>query len=430
MKILVVGQGGREHTLVWKIAQSPLVEQIYCLPGNPGIAELATCPSVSFSSDTSDFSQLAEFAQREGIDLTVIGPEEPLANGIVDVFESYGLPIFGPNKRAAIIEASKDFAKGLMSKYNIPTATYQTFEQADEAIAYVEDLAQPVFVKADGLAAGKGAIPGITTLDAIKAIQRVLVDRDFGAAGQKVVIEELMEGEEASFTILTDGSNVVTLPTSQDHKRAFDNDQGQNTGGMGAYSPAPVITPELHQQVMESIVRPTIDGMKVEGRPYKGVLYIGLMITPQGPKVVEYNCRFGDPEAQVLLPRIKSDLIAAFMACINGTLAQVEIELSSEAAVCVVMASGGYPQRYQTGRQIVGLELLPPTGKTTVFHAGTATSQNGDLITNGGRVLGVSALGHDIQTAVEHAYRGVSNINFDQAHYRTDIAHRAIERVK
>ena len=429
MNVLVIGQGGREHALVWKIAQSQLVDQIYCWPGNPGMEEFSINLSIPFVNEMDSYRQVVEFVKSEGIDLTIVGPEDPLANGIVDLFELHELNIFGPNQSAAQIEASKDFAKKLMKKYDIPTADYQTFTDAEAAIDYVKKLDKPVFVKADGLAAGKGAIPGPTISDAIQAIRSVLVEQNFGEAGQKVVIEEWMEGEEASFIVLSDGNDVVTLPTSQDHKRAMDNDQGPNTGGMGAYSPAPVITDILHQEVIDTIVLPTIKGMKAEGRIYKGILYVGLMITDQGPKVVEYNCRLGDPEAQVLIPRIESDLVPILQSCLDGTLAQTEVKLRPDPAVCVVMASGGYPKSYEKGKKITGVESFKGIEHTNIFHAGTS-NQSGELLTDGGRVLGVTSVGSSIQLAIDRAYQGISKIDFDQAHYRTDIAHRAVERTE
>ena len=339
MKILVIGQGGREHTLVWKLAQSQLVEKIYCTLGNPGIAQIAeTIPM------PDQFSDLADWAESEKIALTVVGPEAPLAEGIVDVFIERGLKIFGPDKRAARLEASKDFAKQLMLKNEIPTAEHQTFEDADDAITYIKTRNAPVFVKANGLAAGKGVIPGRTVAEAIQAVKTILVDRAFGDAGDSVVIEEELIGEEASFTVLTDGSYCLPFVSSQDHKMSHDGDTGKNTGGMGAYSPAPVITPELHDYVMDRVVYPTVNGMAAIGSPFKGVLYVGLMITDAGPKVLEFNCRFGDPEAQVLLPRLKSDLVPLLIACIDGTLEQhADVQWHDEAAACIVMASGGYP---------------------------------------------------------------------------------------
>ena len=423
MKILVVGQGGREHTLVWKLAQSRLVEKIYCTPGNAGIAQIAeTIPM------PDRFADLADWAESENIALTVVGPEAPLAEGIVDVFSGRGLKAFGPDKRAARLEASKDFAKRLMLENGIPTAEHQTFTDVEAAMAYIEDQNRPVFVKANGLAAGKGVIPGRTFKEALQAVTTILVDRAFGDAGDSVVIEEELVGEEASFTVLTDGTYCLPFVSSQDHKMSHDGDTGKNTGGMGAYSPAPVITPELHDDVMQRIVYPTVKGMADIGRPFTGVLYVGLMITNTGPKVIEFNCRFGDPEIQVLLPRLKSDLVPLLMACVDGTLAQhTDVEWHDEAAACVVMASGGYPDPYQTGKAIDGLEDAETIEGVNVFHAGT--KQDGErIITDGGRVLCVTALAGELRDAIQRAYQGVSAIQFADAHFRNDIGYRALAR--
>ena len=423
MKILVIGQGGREHTLVWKIAQSPLVEKVFCTPGNAGIAQIA-----ELIPKKDDFDQLADWADTKKIDLTVVGPEVPLAEGIVDIFHERGLKTFGPDKKAARLEGSKDFAKQLMAKNGIPTASYQTFVEADAAIDYIKELNSPVFVKADGLAAGKGVIPGRTIDEAIQAVKTILVEKAFGDAGNSVVIEEELIGEEASFTVLTDGKNCLPFVSSQDHKMSHDGDTGKNTGGMGAYSPAPVITSELHDFVMGDVVQPTINGMIRIGSPFKGVLYVGLMITDDGPKVLEYNCRFGDPEAQVLLPRLKSDLVPLLNACIDGTLDQhTEVDWHEEAAACVIMASGGYPDSYQTGKHVTGLVNASELEGVNVFHAGTAQDGN-QIVTSGGRVLGVTALAEDLKLAIEKAYHGVSTIHFDEAHWRTDIGYRALAR--
>ncbi len=424
MKILVVGQGGREHTLVWKLAQSRRVETIYCTPGNAGIAQIAEIIPMP-----KRFTDLADWAESEHIALTVVGPEAPLAEGIVDVFSERGLKAFGPNKRAARLEASKDFAKRLMLQNGIPTAEHQTFTDVEAAMAYIEDQNRPVFVKANGLAAGKGVIPGRTFKDALKAVTTILVDRAFGDAGDSVVIEEELIGEEASFTVLTDGTYCLPFVSSQDHKMSHDGDTGKNTGGMGAYSPAPVITPELHDYVMKHVVYPTINGMAEIGSPFKGVLYVGLMITDTGPKVLEFNCRYGDPEAQVLLPRLKSDLVPLLIACIDGTLEQhaADVQWHDEAAACVVMASGGYPDPYQTGEIITGLADADAIEGTNVFHAGTA--QDGEnIVTAGGRVLGVTAVADGLHNAIQRAYQGVSAIHFNKAHFRNDIGHRALEK--
>ena len=422
MKILVVGQGGREHTLVWKLAQSQLVEKIYCAPGNAGIAQIAESVPMP-----DRFTDLADWAESENIALTVVGPEAPLAEGIVDVFTERGLKAFGPDKRAARLEASKDFAKRLMLENGIPTAEHRTFTDAEAAMAYIEDRNAPVFVKANGLAAGKGVIPGRTFKEALQAVTTILLDRTFGDAGDSVLIEEELIGEEASFTVLTDGTHCLPFVSSQDHKMSQDGDTGKNTGGMGAYSPAPVITPELHDYVMNGVVYPTVNGMAAIGSPFKGVLYVGLMITDTGPKVLEFNCRFGDPETQVLLPRLKSELVPLLMACIDGTLAQqTDVQWSDEAAACVVMASGGYPDPYETGEAITGLESADAIEGVNVFHAGT--KQDGtNIVTAGGRVLGVTAVAGGLHDAIQRAYQGVSAIHFDNAHFRNDIGHRALE---
>ena len=424
MKILVVGQGGREHTLVWKLAQSQLVKKIYCAPGNAGIAQIAE--SIPMPDRLTD---LADWAASENIVLTVVGPEAPLAEGIVDVFSERGLKAFGPDKRAARLEASKDFAKQLMLKNGIPTAEHQTFTDAEAAMAYIEDRNAPVFVKANGLAAGKGVIPGRTFKEALQAVTTILVDRAFGDAGDSVVIEEELIGEEASFTVLTDGTHCLPFVSSQDHKMSHDGDTGKNTGGMGAYSPAPVITPELHNYVMKHVVYPTINGMTDIGSPFKGVLYVGLMITDTGPKVLEFNCRFGDPEAQVLLPRLKSDLVPLLMACIDGTLAQhTDVQWHDEAAACVVMASGGYPDPYETGEAITGLEDADAIEGVTVFHAGTKPDGE-NIVTAGGRVLGVTAVAGGLHDAIQRAYQGIAAIHFHKAHARSDIGYRALEKL-
>lgn len=422
MRILVVGGGGREHALVWKLAQSPRVEKIYCAPGNPGIAQLAECVDIA----VSDNQALCDFAMKHNISLTVVGPELPLTNGIVDVFTAQGLKCFGPQKTAAQLEGSKAFAKELMQKYNIPTARYAVFTAAQEAKAYIEQYGAPIVIKADGLAAGKGVVVAMNKEDAFNAIDKMLCDAAFGDAGSRVVIEEYLSGEEASLLAFTDGYTVVPMIAAQDHKRVFDHDQGPNTGGMGAYAPAPVITPEIKDQVMREILQPTVDAMRKEGFLYKGCLYAGLMITESGPKVIEFNARFGDPETQVVLPLLDSDLVEVMEACVNEKLAVTNVNWKQEAAVCVVVASGGYPGPYTKGQVITGLDNAEQAG-AYVFHAGT--SLNGDkIITNGGRVLGVTALGSDISSAVDRAYKAVEKITFSDMHFRKDIAYRALNR--
>lgn len=423
MKVLVVGGGGREHTLCWKIAQSPLVEKIYCAPGNPGIAELAEC--VHIGADEID--ALCDFAKAEAIDLTVVGPEVPLTMGIVDTFQAAGLDVFGPNKAAAQIEGSKGFSKDLMAKYNIPTADYQSFTDHAAAVAYIKQQGAPIVVKADGLAAGKGVIVAMSEAQAISAVDDIMLDKVFGAAGASVVIEEFMDGEEASFFAFTDGKNILPLASSQDHKRAFDGDDGPNTGGMGAYSPAPVVTAELHDVIVETIVKPTIAGMAADGCPYSGILYVGLMIKDGKPRVVEYNARFGDPEAQPLLMRMKSDIVPVLQACARGELQQDSIEWHDKAAVCVVMASGGYPASFEKGLPISGLAAAAQIDDLMVFHAGTSL-KDGQIVNHGGRVLGVTGLGNTVKLAIDKAYTGVAAIDWEKVHYRKDIGARALNR--
>ncbi len=423
MKVLVVGGGGREHALIYKIAQSPLVEQIYCAPGNPGIAELAEC--VQIGADEID--ALCEFAQAEKIDLTVVGPEVPLTMGIVDTFQAAGLEIFGPNKAAAQIEGSKGFSKDLMARYNIPTAAYRSFTDHAAAVAYIKEQGAPIVVKADGLAAGKGVIVAMSEEQAITAVDNIMLDRVFGSAGTSVVIEEFMEGEEASFFAFTDGKNILPLASSQDHKRVNDGDEGPNTGGMGAYSPAPVVTAELYGEIVETIVKPTIAGMAADGCPYSGILYVGLMIKDGQPRVVEYNARFGDPEAQPLLMRMKSDIVPLLQACARGELQQDSIDWYDKSAVCVVMASGGYPAPFEKGFPIKGLNDAAQMEDLMVFHAGTAF-KDGRIVNNGGRVLGVTGLGNTVKSAIDKAYAGVDKIRWNGVHFRKDIGARALNR--
>jgi len=421
MKVLVVGGGGREHALVWKISQSPKVTKIYCTPGNAGISEQATIVSIK----ANDLNGLLEFALREEINLTVVGPEEPLTKGIVDLFESKGLSIFGSSQKAAEIEGSKAFAKEMMKKYRIPTASYEIFEDHKEAMAYIRKHGAPIVVKADGLAAGKGVIACKTVEEAFQSVEQIMVDKIFGEAGNRVVIEEYLVGEEASYIAFTDGKAILPMASSQDHKPVFDGDEGPNTGGMGAYSPAPVVTDQVHEKILEKILRPLIQGMGEEGRPYKGVLYAGLMIHDSHPKVLEFNARFGDPETQPVLMRMKGDIVPILEACIKGNLSQYQIEWDNRAAVCVVMASKGYPGDYEKGKAIKGLKEVSRMKDVFVLHAGTGL-KDGQMVTNGGRVLGVTGLGKDIPSAIERTYQAVKKISWDGVHYRTDIGRKAL----
>ncbi|MBE6073433.1 MAG: phosphoribosylamine--glycine ligase [Selenomonas ruminantium] len=424
MNILVIGSGGREHALAWKLSQSPKAEKLYAIPGNPGMAEIAECVE---GISITDNDAVAAFAKEKQIDLAVVGPEVPLTNGLVDALNAAGIKAFGPTKLAAEIEGSKAFSKGLMKKYNIPTAKYEVFTDADAARAYIEQEGAPIVIKADGLAAGKGVIVAMTKEEALAAVADIMEDQEFGAAGSRVVIEEFMEGEEASLLCFTDGRTICPMISSQDHKRAYDGDKGPNTGGMGTYAPAPVMTKAMVDKAYETILVPTIKAMAQEGRVYKGCLYAGLMITADGPKVVEFNARFGDPETQVVLPLLESDLADIMLACADGTLAAQDIKWSDGAAVCVVMASGGYPKAYKKGFAIKGLTAAKEAG-CEVFHAGTA-EKDGEIVTSGGRVLGVVAKASSVKEAVENAYDGVKKISFDGAFYRKDIAHRALERL-
>ena len=425
MNILLIGSGGREHALAWKLSQSKHADKLFAVPGNPGIAQFAECVS---GVSIEDNDAIVALAKEKNIGLVVVGPEVPLVNGIVDALTAAGIKAFGPTKNAAELEGSKVYAKVVMRRYKIPTARSEVFGDPSRAHVYVRQMRQPFAIKADGLAAGKGVILTKTVDEAIEAIDLLMKEKAFGDAGNRVVIEEFMEGEEASVLAFTDGETIVAMPASQDHKRVNDGDEGLNTGGMGAYAPAPVMTPELSERVMEEILKPTIEGMKKEGRPYKGCLYAGLMITAKGPKVVEFNARFGDPETQVVLPLLKSDLVEVMLACVDGKLAETKIEWSDEAAVSVVMASGGYPGDYEKGKAIQGVKDAEATG-TLVFHAGTA-EKDGGLVTSGGRVLNVVGVAKDIPEAVKKSYAGVEKISFEGMHYRKDIAHRALERLK
>lgn len=423
MKVLVIGSGGREHALVWKISQSPWIKKIFCAPGNAGIAQLAQCVDIS----AEDIKGLCSFAVKEKIDLAVVGPETPLTLGIADLFSTKKIPIFGPCKKAAAIEGSKVFAKNLLAKYSIPTGRYSVFSSREKARAYLKKCSLPVVIKADGLAAGKGVIIAQNYEEASEALDLIMLQKAFGDAGKKVLIEEFLEGEEASFMAVTDGKNILPLATSQDHKAIFDGDKGPNTGGMGAYSPAPVVTPALDKQIMQQIIGPTINALAAEGMPYRGVLYAGLIINRGQAKVLEFNCRFGDPEAQPILVRMKSDLVEIMQAVIDDQLNTVSIEWDPRPAVCVVMASEGYPGNYEKGKVIKGLEAAGRIEGINVFHAGT-TRKEDKAITSGGRVLGVTAIGDNIKNAIDRAYAGASEITWDNAYFRTDIGHRALNR--
>lgn len=425
MRILLIGGGGREHALAWKLAQSDKVEKIFAAPGNPGIAMLKKCSCIDLKLD--DLEKVADYAEEESIDLTVVGPEATLVAGIADVFKRRGLPVFGPSKAAAQLEGSKAFSKELMAKYNIPTAFFKICEDMETAKAYVKEKGAPIVVKADGLAAGKGVVVAMTEEEALEAIEEMMGDHKFGNAGARVVLEEYMEGEEASLLAFTDGKTVVPMLAAQDHKRIFDNDQGPNTGGMGTYAPAPVMTDILRLKATERILKPVVAAMAKEGTPYQGCLYAGLMIKDDVIKVVEFNCRFGDPETQVVLPLLESDLAEIMLSCATGTLDQADVAWSDKAAVCVVMASGGYPESYETGKAITGLAEADAQENTVVFHAGTK-SEAGSIVTAGGRVLGVTAVDDNIRAARDRAYAAVENIKFDGAFYRKDIAWRALKR--
>lgn len=417
MKVLIVGSGGREHAIAWKVSRSPKVDRIYCAPGNAGIAEFAECVEIG----AMEFDRLADFAEEKKIDLTVIGMDDPLVGGIVDVFESRGLRVFGPRKNAAVLEGSKAFSKDLMKKYHIPTAAYEVFDDAGEALAYLKTAPMPTVLKADGLALGKGVLICQTLEEAEAGVREIMTDKKFGTAGNKMVIEEFMTGREVSVLSFVDGAAIRIMTSSQDHKRAMDGDQGLNTGGMGTFSPSPFYTDEVDAFCREHIYQATVDAMRAEGRPFKGIIFFGLMLTEQGPKVLEYNARFGDPETQVVLPRMKNDIVEVFEACVDGTLDQIELAFEDNAAVCVVLASDGYPVKYEKGFTIHGLEAFHGKEGRYAFHAGTKFGADGDIVTNGGRVLGITALGRDLKEARANAYAAAEWVDFENKYMRRDI---------
>ena len=429
MKVLVVGKGGREHALVWKLAQSQRVGKLFAAPGSPGIGQLAECVEFDQADDPRELERLADWAAQEQVDLTIVGPEDVLSAGLVDRFRERDLRAFGPTAEAARIESSKSFAKALMQRTGVPTADYAVFEDSGGAIEYVREHSAPLVVKADGLAAGKGVVVAHSEETAIDAIESMMNSRSLGAAGGEVVIEEYMEGEEASLFAIADGENFVTLPTAQDHKAIFDGDKGPNTGGMGAYAPAPAMTPELIAESAETIVQPVLTEMARLGHPFSGVLYCGLMLTESGPRVVEFNARFGDPEAQVVLPLLKNDLVDLLEAAVDGRLNEVEIESHNGSAVCVVLAAAGYPESgaYAVGNRIEGLEQIEAESDLIAFHAGTRR-KNGYTLTAGGRVVGITATAADIESAIRRAYEGAETVSFDEVYYRRDIGHRALNR--
>lgn len=416
MKVLIVGGGGREHAIAQKVSMSPKVDQLYCAPGNAGMAKLAQCMNIP----VSDFTGLADFAEREKIDLTIIGPDDPLVGGIVDEFESRGLRVFGPRRNAAIIEGSKAFSKDLMKKYHIPSASYETFDHPSQAVAYLRNSTYPIVLKADGLALGKGVLICNTHQEALDGVKQIMEDKQFGSAGDKLVIEEFMTGREVSVLCFSDGTHITPMTSAQDHKRAKDGDKGLNTGGMGTFSPSPFYTKEVDDFCRKHVYKPTIDAMRFEGREFVGILFVGLMLTKDGPKVLEYNARFGDPETQVVLPRMKTDIIDVFEACIDGKLDQIHLEFEDNAAVCVVLASFGYPESFAKGFKITGLEAFEGKSDYYAFHAGTKLSGN-DVITSGGRVLGITATGKDLKEARKNAYEATAWVDYANKYMRNDI---------
>ena len=425
MKVLVIGGGGREHAICWKLSKSPKVDELYCAPGNAGIAEVAKCVDIG----VMDFEKMADFAKKEAFDLVVVGPDDPLAGGIVDVLEEKGLRVFGPRKNAAILEGSKAFSKDLMKKYGIPTAAYETFDTPEAALNYLETAPVPIVLKADGLALGKGVLICNTREEAKEGVKTLMLDKQFGHAGDRIVVEQFMTGREVSVLSFVDGKTIKIMTSAQDHKRAKDGDQGLNTGGMGNFSPSPFYTKEVDEFCKKYIYQATVDAMKAEGRPFKGVIFFGLMLTPDGPKVLEYNARFGDPEAQVVLPRLENDIVDVFEACIDGTLDEVDLKFDNDrATVCVILASDGYPVEYKKGFPIEGLEKFKGKDDYYVFHSGTKFNENGQIVTNGGRVLGVTATGKDLKEARKKAYEATEWISFENKYMRHDIG-KAIDDI-
>ncbi len=424
MKVLVVGSGGREHAICWKISQSEKVDKIYCAPGNAGIAQVAECVDIK----AMEFDKLVAFAKENAIDLTVIGMDDPLVGGVVDAFEAEGLRVFGPRKNAAILEGSKAFSKDLMKKYNIPTASYETFTSAEDAKAYLETSNYPIVLKADGLALGKGVLICMNKEEAMAGVNELMLDKKFGSAGNTIVVEEFMTGREVSVLSFVDGNTIKIMTSAQDHKRAKDGDQGLNTGGMGTFSPSPFYTAEVDEFCKKYVYQATVDAMKAEGREFKGIIFFGLMLTPNGPRVLEYNARFGDPETQVVLPRMKNDIVEVFEACIDGTLDKIDLQFEDNACVCVVLASEGYPLDYKKGYEIKGMDKFESNPGYYLFHAGSKFNEEGKIVTNGGRVLGVTAIGSDLKEARANAYEATKWVDFDNKYMRTDIG-KAIDEV-
>ncbi|WP_367565431.1 phosphoribosylamine--glycine ligase [Lacrimispora sp.] len=424
MKVLIIGGGGREHTIAWKIARSPKVHQIYCAPGNAGIAEIAECVDIG----VMDFDRQAAFAREKGIDLIVVGPDDPLVAGAVDVLEEAGFKVFGPSKAASLLEGSKSFSKDLMKKYGIPTASYEVFDSPEAALSYLETAKMPIVLKVDGLALGKGVLICSTREEAVNGVKTLMVHKQFGSAGNRIVAEEFMTGREVSVLSFVDGKTIKIMTSAQDHKRAKDGDQGLNTGGMGTFSPSPFYTEEVDEFCRRNIYQATVDAMKAEGREFKGIIFFGLMLTEEGPKVLEYNARFGDPETQVVLPRMKNDIVEVFEACIDGSLDQIDLQFEDNAAVCVVLASSGYPEHYEKGYPIDGLEAFKNRNGYFAFHAGTSLDDCGNVVTSGGRVLGVTAVGADLKEARDKAYEAVRWVSFENKYMRQDIGREIVKR--